>query len=90
METLVQLTDHGDGSADVTITVDPNGFPVDHRVSISGMGETAYVEYEESHYDGQFHTVEPHESVFKTLMRSGKVTKFLNENGYRQVRRGRR
>ena len=84
MEPFVQLTDNGDGSADLTITFADE----DHRFSVGGNGETAFIEYEESLLPrGQIRVSEPDEFVYKELMQSDEMTGFLEANGYDTVKR---
>ena len=81
---LIQLTDNDDGSADLTITFGDE----DHRFSVGGKGETAFVEYEESLLPrGQIRVSEPDESVYKELMQSDEMTRFLEANGFTSVKR---
>lgn len=83
----VQKTDHGDGSADFTVSFADE----DHRFSASTESGEAVVEYEETHLTWRSHAKvevsEPDEPVFRALMQSDKMTEFLEDNGLDGVRR---
>ena len=84
MEPLVQVTDNDDGSADLTITFGDE----DHRFSVGGGGEIAFIEYEESLLRrGQIRVSEPDEHVYKEIMQSDGMTGFLEANGFNKVKR---
>lgn len=86
MDPFVQCKDHGDGSADFTLSFAED----DHRFGVSGSGDTAIVEYEETHtWRGQIMVSEPAEEIFKELMTSDEMTRFLDDNEYTNVRRER-
>lgn len=80
----VLLTDHGDGSAKATISID---YEV-HRFSIAKSGEEAVVTYEETcTYRGDIRVSEPDEDIFKSLMVSDEVTDFLESHNLYGIRR---
>lgn len=81
----VLCTDNGDGSADFTVSFADD----DHKFSVSeGDDGTAKVSYEETlSWRGQTRVSEPDEHVFKELMQSEEMTKFLEDNGLTGVRR---
>lgn len=83
----VLSTDHGDGSADFTVSFADD----DHKFSASVDGDTAVVSYEETlSYRGHIRVIEPDESIFKDLMQSNEMTEFLDEHGLTGVRREKR
>lgn len=84
---MVLSDDHGDGSADFTITFAED----DHKFSASAEGNVAVVEYEETlSWRGVVRVSEPGDDIFKALMTSDEMTAFLDEHGCETVRRARR
>lgn len=84
--TLVMLTDNNDGSADATVQFADD----DHRFSLIIDGDMAIVEYEETlSWRGVIRVSEPDEAVYKELMSSEEVTKFLNKYDLSSIRRAR-
>lgn len=82
---LVHWTDHGDGSADFTITVDDEDF----RFSASTENGKAVVSYEETlSWRGEIRVSQPREEIYKLLMTSDEMTEFVEDNGLRAVKRG--
>lgn len=79
-------TFHDDGSAEFTITIADD----DHKFSVSGDGDTAWVEYEETlSWRGQIRVSEPDEDVWKMLMQSDEMTQYLERSSLSGVRRKR-
>lgn len=82
----VFVTEHNDGSADMTISIDGDG----HKFSVSGEGSQAVVSYDETlSWRGQIRVSEPREEVWKILMTSDQMTAFLESNDLGAVRRER-
>lgn len=80
----VQFTDHGDGSADFTVTFAED----DYKFSASVEDESAVVSYEETlSWRGRIQVSEPGETVFQALMVSDEMTEFLEEYDLDGVRR---
>lgn len=81
----VFVTEHGDGSADFTISVDDE----DHKFSASPHGDYAYLEYEETlSWRGQIRVKQPREDVWRLLMQSEEMTAYLeNQDTLSGVRR---
>lgn len=83
----VQLTDRGDGSADVTLSFADD----DHSFSLSSDGEMAIVQYEETlSWRGEVRVSEPDDDVYKEVMVSDEVTAWLDERGLDGIRRDRK
>ena len=83
-EPLVHFTDHGDGSADFTITIDDE----DHKFSASAENGKAVVQYEETQsWRGVIRVAEPRNEVFRALMSSEEMTEFLETYRLDGVRR---
>lgn len=86
MDIFVQSTVNSDGSADFTLTFAEDS----HRFTVYGDDDTAYVEYEETlSWRGGIHTGEPNDDIYKMLMTSDEMSRFLDENGFKRVRRER-
>jgi hypothetical protein len=85
---FVQMEDHGDGSADFTVTFADD----DHKFSVSGGDDSrAVVQYEETlSWRGKVRVNEPDDAVFKALMTSAEMSEFLEDNGLDGVRRSTR
>lgn len=80
----VMCTDNGDGSADLTISINDE----DHKFSASVEGDEAVVQYEETlSWRGEIRVSEPEELVFRELMQSEEMTDLLDEWGVASVRR---
>jgi hypothetical protein len=81
----VFVTEHEDGSADFTITVDDEDF----KFSVSEADDgTAVVSYQETlTFRGKIRVSEPRNEVFKLLMQSDEMTEFLESNGLKTIRR---
>lgn len=83
---MVLITDNGDGSADLTISINED----DHKFSIVEDGDTARVSYEESSlWRGQIMTSSPSQEVWRMVLQSDEVTEFLERNELDGVRRER-
>lgn len=83
----VQFTDHGDGSADFTVSLDDEDF----KFSAVVYGDTVAVQYEETlSWRGVIRVAEPREEVFRRLMTSDEMTAFLEDNGAASVKRAKR
>lgn len=82
----VFVTEHGDGSADFTVAVADDN----HKFSVSPDGDTAVVSFEETMlYRGAIRTSEPGDSVYEMLMKSEKMTAYLESEGLTSIRRQR-
>lgn len=81
----VFVTEHDDGSADFTISIDEEDF----KFSVSGSGgDYAVVSYEETlSWRGEIRVKEPRNEVFKLLMQSQEMTEYLEANNLNGVRR---
>jgi len=74
----ILLSQSGD-TAVVTYSTDL----VDYKFEVWGEGSTAFVEYQESQIGrGRIEVSDPDESVYRRVIQSDKLTKFLNRNGY--------
>lgn len=83
---FVQLTDHGDGSAKLTVSVDDE----DHRFSIIVVDDWARMVYEESlSWRGEIRTKVPEDDVWKLGMQSDEVTEFLESHDVTTIKRDR-
>jgi hypothetical protein len=83
---MIQTTRQGDGSADMTVTLDE----CDHKFSVSPDGDTGVVTYQESQIGrGQIVVSDPKESVWKKLMQSDEMTAYLESQNLQDVRRNR-
>jgi len=83
---FVQFTDSGDGSGKFTISFADE----DHRFTVFAQDDnnTAVVNYEETlSWRGDIRVSEPDEIVYGELMRSDKMTEFLEQHGLSSVRR---
>lgn len=80
----VLVTDHGDSTARMTITIADD----DHRFDVWVEGDTAYIEYQETlTWRGRVQVSEPDAYIFKELMQSDEMSAFLDANGAHRVRR---
>lgn len=80
----VLSTINEDGSAEFTVALAND----DHKFSVSHNGETAYVSYEESlSWRSQVRTCEPNEPIWRLLMRSERVTDYLDSHGLSGIKR---
>ena len=85
-EPLIQLSDSGDDSAKVTVSVDDE----DHRFNVFAVGSMGVISYEETlSWRGQIRTRVPDEEVWRTAMQSDEVTAFLEARGLDKLRRER-
>lgn len=76
MHTLITV--HDDGSADLTVA---DG-DYSHQFSAVAEGDCAAVSFEESQsHRGMLHTLPPREEVWKEVMQSDEMTKFMDDNG---------
>lgn len=83
---MIQSTERGDGSADMTVTVDE----CDHKFSVSPDGDTGVVSYEETLIGrGTVVVSDPNESVWKQLMQSDHMTAYLESQDLQDVQRDR-
>lgn len=83
---LIFVTENQDGSADFTISVDDE----DHKFSVSPDGYAAILAYEETMtYRGVIRVSEPDDHVWEMLMKSDKMTAYLESEGLTSVRRQR-
>lgn len=89
-EPNVFVTEHDDGSADFTISIDEDNHQF--SASVSGADDsTAVLSYEESLlWRGQIVVSEPREEVWKLVMQSQEMTRYLERNSLSGVRRERR
>lgn len=78
----VFVTENSDGSADFTISIDED----DHKFSANTDGNGAVVSYEESlTWRGEIRVAEPREEVFKLLIQSDEMTRYLESNDLTSV-----
>jgi len=87
---VVFSTINGDGSADFTISIDDE----DHKFSAApgeGRGAAgAILSYEETQsWRGEIRVKEPREEVWSRLMKSDKMTEYLDSENLNGVRRQR-
>lgn len=86
-DVYVLVEDHGDGSAHATVDFADE----DHRFSITTREGEAVIEYEETQsWRGTIRTREPDEVVYRELMSSDEMTRFLEANNLDSVTRERR
>lgn len=77
-------TVHDDGVATMTVSLADD----DHKFDVWVEGDEALVEYQETlSWRGNIRVSKPDEDVFKSLMVSDEMTRFLNEAGVEGVRR---
>lgn len=87
-EPTVFVTEHADGSADFTISIDEEDFKF--SVSQADTGDYAVVAYEETlSWRGEIRVSEPRNEVFKLLMQSDEVTDYLETHDLTGIRRER-
>jgi len=84
----VFVTENRDGSAEFTIYIDEEDFKF--SVNEADTGDYAVVAYEETlSWRGEILVSEPRNEVFKLLMQSDEVTKYLDAHDLTGIRRER-
>lgn len=83
-DAAVLYTDHGDGSADFTVSFADD----DYKFSAVIEGDSALVNYEETlSWRGRIQVSEPDEDVYKALMVSDEMTEWMEYHGLDHIRR---